>query len=112
MSNKLFMSHTNATLGVVTFEPFEDDPLQINTMVHHVIGWLVNEHSKPIPVSTTHPPKWFSNKTFFTIFLPEGVVIDPVGEGTSLTLEEAIKHFQSELLTKDKEENPKPAYNH
>ena len=112
MSNKIFMSHTNATLGVVTFEPAEDNPLEINAMVHHVIGWMVSEHSKPIPLSTTNSPKWFQNKRFYTIFLPEGVVIDPLGEGTSLTLEEAMKHFQGELLAQDKEENPKPAYNH
>lgn len=112
MSNKHFMSHTNATIGVVTFDPSEEDPLAVNALVHHVIGWVVNETAKPIPISTSHPAKWFTNRKFYAIFLPEGVVIDPAGEGTSLNLEQAIQYFQGELLTKEKEEKPKPVYKH
>ena len=112
MSNKEFMSHTNATLGVVTFDVAEDNPMEINTLVHHVIGWMVSPTAVPIPITVGFPPMWFKGRKFFTIFLPEGIVIDPIGIGTSLKLEEAIAHFQEELITQEKKENPAPEYNH
>ena len=111
MSNTQLMGHTNSMLGIVTFEEDTENPHEVITTVHHVIGWFVNTPNRPAyPLVPGLPAGYLKDRKWYPMFMPEAIVMNYPELGDSTPLDKAIEQHATELLTRERTDRKE--YNH